>query len=155
MISFKFDTAGLLGQVKQLGDAANAAVRPAAQTGAEVLYKEARQRAPEGDKEHYFQGTNKRYGPFQPGNLRDSIYQVYSKDESTNKRAVYHISWNTKIGAAVKYAPYGWMVENGTSRTPASPFLRPAFDATQKLALDVASDEFMKRIDDAVKKASA
>lgn len=126
------------------------ATRPAAQAGAQVLYEEARLRAPIGkDGEHYFYGQNKKYGPFQRGNLKASIYQVYSKKESTPERAVYHISWNTKVGKAINYAPYGGMVEYGTSRRAATPFIRPAYAAKGQEALMVAKaryEEEMRKV---------
>ncbi|MDP3271627.1 MAG: hypothetical protein Q8M49_07195, partial [Limnobacter sp.] len=66
---------------------------------------------------------------FRPGNLRDSIYQFYNTKGSSKDRADYSISWNHKE------APYGYMVEYGTSRAPANPFLRPAYDAARDLAV--------------------
>lgn len=72
---------------------AEAAVRPAAQAGAQVIY-DAVLRNVAGIKRH-------------TGNLARSIYQVYSKDQSTSSRAVYEISWNHRK------APHGWLVEWG------------------------------------------
>jgi HK97 gp10 family phage protein len=54
------------------------------------------------------------------GKLRDSIYRVYSKRKSVNARQVYQISWNKKK------APHGHLLEFGTSRSPAYPFIRPS-----------------------------
>jgi HK97 gp10 family phage protein len=56
------------------------------------------------------------------GNLRDSIY--WAKDDSLSSpfRAVYSISWNKSK------APHGHLLEFGTSRAPAYPFIRPAAD---------------------------
>ena len=117
-------------------------MRPAAQVAADVLYREVKVRAPESKKAHYFYGTHKIYGPYQPGNLRDSIYQVYSKDRSKkNRLATYHVAWNQKK------APYGFMVEFGTSRAPAGhPFLRPAYDAMKDIANSAGQDEFENRM---------
>jgi HK97 gp10 family phage protein len=56
------------------------------------------------------------------GNLSESIYRVYSPEKSGEARKTYRISWNkTK-------APHGHLIEFGTSRAPAHPFIRPAFD---------------------------
>jgi HK97 gp10 family phage protein len=96
-----------------------------AATMASVLAAEARTNAPTSTEAHYFYGSSfKKTGQkylFQPGNLRKSIYWAHSAERSTENRKTYRISWNhTK-------APYGYMVEFGTSRAPAHPFLRPAF----------------------------
>jgi HK97 gp10 family phage protein len=93
---------------------------------AKVIYDEVKLNAPESEKEHWFHGTSfKKTGQkylFQPGTLKSSIYRVYSPEKSSDTKKTYKVSWNhTK-------APYGFMVEFGTSRAPAHPFLRPAFD---------------------------
>ena len=93
---------------------------------ARVVYDEARANAPTSKAEHYFYGssykkTGQRY-KFVPGTLKASIYRVYSEGRSNPDRKTYQVSWNhTK-------APYGYMVEFGTSRAPAHPFMRPAAD---------------------------
>lgn len=70
-----------------------AAVRPAAQAGAQVLYDAVlRNVATLGTK---------------TGLLEHSIYQAYSEDKSAPGKAVYHVSWNAKK------APHGHLVENG------------------------------------------
>lgn len=73
--------------------AAEAAVRPAAQAGAEVLY----------------QAVKKNIGKIGrvTGNLASSIYQAYSRDNSNKLRAQYHVSWNRRK------APHGHLVEFG------------------------------------------
>jgi hypothetical protein len=69
------------------------AMRPAAQAAAQVFYDEVKK--------------NVRQIGKKTGNLERSIYQVYSKTESTPKKAVYHISWNART------APHGGLVEYG------------------------------------------
>jgi HK97 gp10 family phage protein len=54
------------------------------------------------------------------GNLRDSIYRVYSPERSSEGEKTYRVSYNHKK------APHGHLVEFGTSRAPAKPFIRPA-----------------------------
>lgn len=54
------------------------------------------------------------------GKLADSIYQVHSVANTTDDRVVYHVSWNHKK------APHGHLVEFGTSKMAARPFVRPA-----------------------------
>lgn len=55
------------------------------------------------------------------GRLASAIYWAYSPERSTDGKKTYRISWNTKK------APHGHLVEFGTSRAPAHPFVRPAF----------------------------
>ena len=135
--SIGFDFTGVFDSLDETPEAAGKAARVAAQAGAEEFYLEVRIRCPVSAEAHYFYGrqskkTGVRY-LFQPGNLRDSIYQVYSKDKSIEGvKATYHIAWNHRK------APYGFMVEFGTPRAPASPFLRPAYDSRVKYALEVA-----------------
>lgn len=54
------------------------------------------------------------------GLLLSSIYRVYAYDRSSDTTKVYRVSWNKKT------APHGHLVEFGTSRAPAYPFVRPA-----------------------------
>lgn len=55
------------------------------------------------------------------GNLERAIYWAYSPERSTDSQKTYRISWNKRT------APHGHLIEFGTSRAPAYPFLRPAF----------------------------
>lgn len=91
---------------------------------AKVIYDEAKVNAPESAAEHWFYGrqfkkTGKKY-LFQPGTLKRAIYRVYSPEKSGLTVKTYRVSWNHKK------APYGFMVEFGTSRAAAHPFLRPS-----------------------------
>ena len=99
-----------------------AAVRPAAQAGAQVLYDEVKRNV----------GQLKSF----TGNLQKSIYQKYSPELSVaGQKAVYNISWNkTK-------APHGWLVERGhmqryryyqNSQGQVRPMVRPGMDMTKK-----------------------
>lgn len=97
-------------------------IRNGAQAAAQVFYDEAKLLAPESDEDHWFYGTHARYR-FAKGNLKRAIYQVFAEKQSGNGIATYKITWNHKK------APYGFMVEFGTSRAPAHPFMRPAYDA--------------------------
>lgn len=81
--------------IQNIGERAGQAIRPAAQAGAEVLYRAVRQNV-------VGRPTSK------TGNLQAGIYQVYSKDNSVDKHAAeYHVSWNAKK------APHGHLVEYG------------------------------------------
>lgn len=114
------------------------ATRPAAQAGAEIMYQRAKQHALalRSDKEHYFQGTaskkapkgskkNFRYGPYQPGNLAAAVYQVFAKTRSFKDVSTYEVSWNKDK------APYGFMVELGTSHSDAHSFIGRAVVETR------------------------
>ncbi|WP_101048679.1 HK97-gp10 family putative phage morphogenesis protein [Macromonas nakdongensis] len=148
-IKVAFDDSKAQAKLDAMLAASRSAVRPAAQAGAEVLYQEARLRCPVSEAPHFFYGTSyKKTGQrylFAPGTLRDSIYQVFSKDNSQGHgqgydRVTYHIAWNHQK------APYGFMVEFGTSRAPAHPFLRPAFDARRNDALQQAKAEWVAKV---------
>lgn len=131
----------------------SAAVRPAAQAGAQVVY-EAVQRnvAAIGTK---------------TGNLRRAIYQAFSADNSEDGiKATYHISWNKRK------APHGYLVEYGhiqrykviigrdgkfytdkkhplpsPKHVAAQPFLRPAI-AVIPNALGAAETEFFRSLNE-------
>lgn len=137
------DTSGLDRLLDQLGDDVRKAVRPAAQAAATILQTAARNNVRDSSKGHWFHGTSfkktgKKYW-FEPGTLRKAIYQAYSKDNSNPDMATYHVSWN------YKKVPYGFMVEYGTSKAPARPFIRPAAAQGPK-ALQAAEDELLRRI---------
>lgn len=104
-------TAEVHGQVAMRGVAAMA----------KVPYDAARMYAPISAKAHIFYGKNSRRTgvtySFHPGNLRAAIYRAFSPEKSTDTHKEYRVSWNH-----IK-APYGHMVEFGTSRAPAHPFL--------------------------------
>lgn len=149
MITVDFDFAKIAKKLDGITDASKEALRPAAQAGAEIFYIEARMRVPVSDGAHFFYGRNsKKSGVryfFKAGNLRDSIYQYYNKRASTPGKAVYSISWNHQK------APYGYMVEYGTSRAPAHPFLRPSYDAAAARARDAVLDVMRNSIKKATK----
>lgn len=134
MINIEFDFDKIARKLDGITKASKAALRPAAQAGAEIFYLEVKMRAPVSDGSHFFYGKNSRKSGvrylFPAGTLRDSVYQYYNKGQSTPEKAVYSISWNHQK------APYGYMVEYGTSRAPAHPFLRPAYDAAAARARD-------------------
>lgn len=87
------DTSGLDAYLDELGDAAEEAARPVAQAGIQVLYDQIL--------------SNVGALGTKTGNLKKSIYQVYSEKDSSQGVATYYTSWNhTK-------APHGHLVENG------------------------------------------
>lgn len=125
--SIKFDASELMDSLDGITEAAEENIRPAAQAGIQVLYDELLLRVPVSTKI-----KKKKSGRvIAPGALKASIYQAFSKDNSGKGFATYHSSWN------YRKAPHGHLVEFGTSRSPAHPFLRPAYDAAADRALKV------------------
>jgi len=116
------------------------ATRPAAQAGGQIVYERAKQLAPVSDAPHMFQIEGRVYGPFKPGTLRDSIYQAFSKDNSYKDVSVYHVSWN-----ATK-APYGAMVEVGTSRAPAKSFIARAVAETRAQVREAIKQRYIEEV---------
>jgi hypothetical protein len=92
-LTLRADTAAADRFFDALVETSEEAVRAAAQAGAQVLYDEVKRNV-------------ERIG-VQSGNLRRSIYQVFSADNSGPGRAVYHVSWN------VNKAPHGHLLEYG------------------------------------------
>ena len=121
-------------------DKLHAATRPAAQAGAQIIYERARLEAPVSADSHYFYIRGKKYGPYAPGNLRDSIYQVFSKDNSYKDVSTYHISFNKSE------APYGFIVHNGTSRTPAHPFISKAVVETRSQVRQAIKARYLEEV---------
>jgi len=92
-VTITADLAGLDRMIDYLATDVDAAVRPAAYAGAQVLYRTVH---------HNVAGLHT-----VTGNLRRSIYCAYSRDNSGKGRATYHISWN------YRKAPHGHLLENG------------------------------------------
>lgn len=140
-MDIRFDMAGFRQQVADKQEKLAAATRPAAQAGTQVIYEAAQLNAPiSGAGEHYFYIRKKKYGPFEPGNLRDSIYQVFSKDHSGPYKTTYHISWNRDK------APYGGMVHNGTSHSAAHPFIASAVHDHGQQALEAMKERYVREV---------
>ena len=121
----KVDIAKFKEQIRATADELNQATRPAAQAGAQIIYERAKSLVRSSSAAHMFKIEGRTYGPYPPGNLRDSIYQVFSRDNSFTDVSVYHVSWNADK------APYGGMVEMGTSRAPAHSFIGRAVIETR------------------------
>ena len=138
------DTSSFRAFIKDARERANAAARPAAQAGAQVIYDQAKANAPVSDEGHYFYGksfkkTGQRYY-FESGSLRNAIYQAFQEKKSRPGFATYAIAWNRDK------APYGHMVELGTSRAPAHPFLGPALHQKAAEALAAMRAEFFQQM---------
>jgi HK97 gp10 family phage protein len=169
-VTMSVDASGFHKLMGDLVDAAAEAVRPAAQAGAQVFYDRAVANV-----------NGLAHAPLKvaalgskTGNLKGSIYQVYSKTKSTEgEQATYHISWNARK------APHGHLVEYGhimryrtfvatkgpkkgqwvtdkkhpiaAKQVAAHPFMRPAFWAGEDAAKEAMTNELMRRIQEAAK----
>ncbi|WP_298929236.1 HK97-gp10 family putative phage morphogenesis protein [uncultured Ramlibacter sp.] len=143
-MTIKMDTRSFAASIASTREEVRQAARPAAQAGMQVIYEVTRANAPVSEHEHFFHGksfktTGQKY-LFQPGNLRDAIYQAFNEKKSGDGFASYSISWNRSK------APYGHMVELGTSRAAAQPFLGPALHSQAGKAQNAMGEEFFRRV---------
>lgn len=137
--------------------------RVGAQAMAQVVYDSAREYVPvSGIPTHYFYGSASKGAKrgekkqhayeYHSGDLKKSIYQVYSKDRSFDGRTAYHVGWNFQgRGRAEQKVPYGFMVEFGTSKAAARPFLYPAYEHNKARLLAVASEAMRAEIEAGVR----
>lgn len=140
-MNVRMNVARFQAQLRAEADKLHAATRPAAQAGAQIIYDRAKINAPISEKEHYFYIDGRKYGPYAPGNLRDSIYQVFSKTRSYKDVSTYHISFNKED------APYGFMVEMGNSRAPARSFIGSAVAETRAQVREAIKRRFVKEVE--------
>lgn len=138
MLKVEFDMTGLNAQLAGFEARVGAALHPAARAGAKVLYDAVKANAPRSEKAHFTKGKKQAY---QPGNLQAAIYHAFNDKISVpGKKVSFSVSWNKKK------AFYGAFVEWGTSRMPAYPFLRPAYDSFEQAALTEANTVFMRTL---------
>jgi HK97 gp10 family phage protein len=134
-VRFDFDESALFAKLDKLKAKLQDAARPAAQAAAQVFYDEVKLRAPLGTRTHGYKGKPNIYPP---GNLKASIYQVYSKDRSVNGKQTYQISFNRQK------AFYGWFVEFGRVNMPAQSFIRSSYTAQKNAALEASKAKFLE-----------
>lgn len=139
-MSIRMDVAKFKEQLMVQRDKLHAATRPAAQAGVQVIYDRARINVPVSSHAHKFYGTTQVYGPYNPGNLRAAIYQVFSKEKSFKDVSTYQISWNKRK------APYGFMVELGTSRSPAQSFIGRSVAETRTQVRQAIKDRYLAEV---------
>jgi len=97
---------GLREQLEAYGESVKGEVAIEGAAGmAKVIYDEARLNA----SRHHKSGL-----------LESAIYRVYAPEKSKNGIQLYRVSWNHMK------APHGHLIEFGTSRAPAYPFIRPS-----------------------------
>lgn len=111
---------------------ARTVVRGAVRKAAKVVEAEMRARAPVGPT----------------GNLKASIGQIGVRQP--DKRKVVRTVGALKRGGRKGY--HAHLVEFGTVKTPARPFIRPAFDRTKGEALKVMGKELGKGVEKAARR---
>lgn len=152
MLTFDFDAKALTDQIDALKVKAETAIRPAAQAGAQVFYDAVLDTVPVSKKGHWFQGSTakgkkspgaKREASywFESGSLKGSVYQVFSKSDSSKGMSIYHVAWNHRK------VPYGFMVALGTAGgAKANDFIGRAEKTVKQRAIDAMAKEFDQRM---------
>lgn len=125
MIDISFNVDDLKAQLNKLAsDIQTTAIRSAAYAASKVIYEELKIRVPVGAT----------------GNLRDSLYQYHDTKLSVNGKHVY------SIGPNKKKAPHWHLLEYGTVRMAAKPFIRPTYDAKITEAMQAASVRLHEKV---------
>ena len=141
------DLSAALAQLDGIDERVAESVRPATLAGAMLVRREVEERAPRSEKAHWFYGKRRKNGTpgnkylFEPGSLKKAIYIKFLDEKSqVGQSAAYKIGWREN-SSSIGYVPYSHMVEFGTARAPAHPFLRPAFDAKKSQAEQLIIDK--------------
>ncbi|MDR8396995.1 hypothetical protein NE850_11655 [Paraburkholderia sp. USG1] len=123
----------LTGLLDRLTDIASESVlRQAVVAALQPLLAEVRLRAPVRAAGYEIEGTQ-----HPPGFLKANILAYHDSERSVGGlRQIYGVTWD-------KDAFYGSFIESGSSKQSATPFLRPAFDATKRQVVQ-AIDAFIK-----------
>src|SRR5574337_608603 len=122
-------------------------LRGAVRAGAQLIRKEAQQRAPV-----YTGDVSKGHPP--PGTLKRAVYQKQINELSSATRQTFFVGVRKgnkyrnqgKSGKLSQDAYYASWVEFGTSKMAARPFLRPAFEAQKNAAVEAIRDYLAKHI---------
>jgi HK97 gp10 family phage protein len=115
------------------------ALRPALRSGAKVIQKDAKARAPKGK---YSTGRNKKYIKIK--SLKRSR-KSFGVKVQTGTRQELGIPRDAK-----GYYPFS--LEYGTKKTPARPYMRPALSTNRKKATMEVGRKLKTKIDDIVRK---
>lgn len=118
-------------------------LRQAVSAGAQVIVKEARLKAPEYSGPEFSEKKRETHPP--PGTLKRSIYKKQIRELSDLGRQVFFVG--ARHGKKSKFDAYYFrFVEFGTSRMPARPFMRPAFEAKKMEAVEAMRQYMLIRI---------
>jgi len=77
-----------------------------------------------------------------PGTLQSAVYRTLSESRSDADRKAYH------VGVNKGKAPHWHFLEYGTSRQPAYPFIRPAYDDKIGEAIKAGTERMKERFED-------
>jgi len=136
--------------LKELPDRiAKNVLRGAVNAGASIIKKDAVARAP------VFTGPVSAGHP-PPGTLKRAIVQKQIKELSSQTKQTFYVTVRRgkqyrnqgKKGNLSQDAWYAKFVEFGTSKMPARPFLRPAFEAKKNEAIEAIKAYLTKRIEE-------
>ena len=136
MADLEFTVTGLAELSKKLKEMpiklAKNGLRAAVNAGAEVIRKDAVTRV-----------------PVLTGRLKKAIYKKQIRELSNNVQQTFFVGARNgkKYKKADKDAYYWRFLEFGTSKLPARPFLRPAFDTKKSQAVDAMAKKLKERID--------
>ena len=136
-----------LGQaISQLGEDVRKRIAPAMTGAAAHLVKvDAIRRAPVSDAPHEIEGVK-----IEPGNLKRNV--IVAKQRKTPLTAEHKVT--VRAGAKAGYASrYGSMVEHGTVKMPARPWMRPALEQNIQAATEEMKKKGEQRLAAAVRKA--
>lgn len=126
MITINFDTTELQQNLQTFAQEVEAkALRPAAFAASDMLYKEMQINA-----------------PVRTGLLRSAIYQFYNERKSIDGLHLY------SIGVNMRKAPHWHLLEYGTIRMAAKPFIAPTYDAKITLAMEAALKRLGEKLED-------
>ena len=144
MLTVDIDLSAINAQIDGIKAKAEAAIRPAAQAGAQVYYEAVLASTPVSKAGHWFHGTSfKKTGRkywFESGSLKKAVYQVYSKDSSSQTHAEYQVAWNHRK------VPYGFMVALGTTHSAANNFIAGPRQSVEQTAKAAMAAEFQRRL---------
>jgi HK97 gp10 family phage protein len=126
--------AELEAEFKRLGDRAGGnLIKESAEAGAEVIRLEAERNAPTGPRGDAQSPASRKYGPLKP-NIEKAVHRFQFG------RSIIH------VGPGSDHF-WGKFLEKGTSRMPAKPYLRPAFDTQKEAALNAVRRVLMRLLD--------
>lgn len=148
MIGANLDFSDLLNLAEDLAVLSKAETKKvlnqAARAGAEVIRDAVEEAAPKrtGKLARNIVVVSRKSGP---GEAVAGVHIRGTNPNGTN-------SDNTTKGASRNNAFYWRFIELGTSKMPANPFVRPAYDTNQELAAQAGFDELNKAIDEVLSK---
>lgn len=87
--------------------------------------------------------------PVDSGTLKRSIYTKQIREESNNQQQTFYVGsrHGKKEQAKGRDAYYFPFVEFGTEKSPAHPFMRPAFESTKEKAVEAVKTKLAERIE--------